>query len=59
MLLLAAMTLVGASILLYRVRPLAGITLGSGVIILVVLAHVGVLAAVVGPFIAWRRRRQR
>jgi hypothetical protein len=57
--LLAAVTLIGASLLLYRVRPLAGITFGSGAIILVVLAHVGALAAVAGPFIAWRRRRRR
>jgi hypothetical protein len=57
--LLAAVTLIGASIFLYRVRPLAGITVGSGALLLVVLAHLGVLAAVIGPFVAWRRRRRR
>ena len=58
-LVLAVMTLIGASIFLYRVRPLAGITFGSGALLLVVLAHLGVLAAVIGPFVAWRRRQRR
>ena len=52
----AAATLIGASIFLYRVRPLAGITFGSSAVALAVLAHLGILAAVVGPFVAWRRR---
>jgi hypothetical protein len=52
-------TLIVAAIFLYRIRPLAGITFGSTAIVLAVLAHLGVLAAVVGPFIAWRRRRRR
>jgi hypothetical protein len=56
--LFAAATLVIASIVLYEIRPLAGITFGSGAIVLAVLAHLGVLAAVVGPFVAWRRRRR-
>jgi hypothetical protein len=38
-----AATLIVASIFLYRIRPLAGITLGSGATALVVLAHLGVL----------------
>jgi hypothetical protein len=57
--LFATATLIVASIFLYRIRPLAGITLGSGAIGLAVLAHLGILAAVVGPLVAWRRRRQR
>jgi hypothetical protein len=52
----AAATLIGASILLYRVRPLAGIAFGSTGVALAVLAHLGILAAVIGPFVAWRRR---
>jgi hypothetical protein len=55
----ATATLIGASIFLYRVRPLAGITFGSTAIALVVLAHLGILAAIIGPFVAWRRRRRR
>ena len=52
----ATATLIVASILLYRIRPLAGITFGSTAIGLAVLAHLGILAAVVGPLVAWRRR---
>ena len=52
----AAATLIGASIFLYSVRPLAGITFGSTAIALAVVAHLGILAAVVGPLVAWRRR---
>jgi len=53
-----AAMMIFASILLYRSRPLAGITLGSSAIVLVVLAHLGVVAAVVAPFLMWRRRRR-
>jgi hypothetical protein len=53
---LTAATLIGASIFLYTVRPLAGITFGSTAIALGVLAHLGILAAVIGPLLAWRRR---
>jgi len=56
--LFTATALVVASIVLYRIRPLAGITFGSSAIVLAVLAHLGVLASVVGPFVAWRRRRR-
>jgi hypothetical protein len=52
----ATATVIGAFIFLYRVRPFVGITFGSTAIVLAVLAHLGVLAAVVGPFLAWRRR---
>jgi hypothetical protein len=45
----ATATLIGTFIFLYRVRPLAGITFGSTAIVLAVLAHLGILAAVVGP----------
>jgi hypothetical protein len=47
--LFATATLIGASIFLNRVRPLAGITFASTAIALAVLAHLGILAAVVGP----------
>jgi len=54
--LVGAGTLIAASIFLYRIRPLAGITFGSGAVLLAVLAHVGVLAAIGVPIVAWRRR---
>jgi hypothetical protein len=57
--LVAAGTLIIASIFLYRVRPLVGTTFGSGAIVLAVLVHLGLLADIVGPFVAWRRRRRR
>jgi hypothetical protein len=53
-----AATVIGASIFLYRVRPLAGITFGSTAVALAVLAHLGVLAAIVGPIVARRRARR-
>jgi uncharacterized membrane protein len=52
----ATATVIGAFIFLYRVRPFVGITFGSTAIVLAVLAHLGILAGVVGPFLAWRRR---
>jgi hypothetical protein len=55
----AVATLIVASIFIYRIRPLVGITVGSGAIVLAALADLGVLAAVLGPFIAWRRRTRR
>jgi hypothetical protein len=55
----AAATLIGAFIFLYRVRPLAGMTFGSTAIALAVLAHLGLLAAIIGPLVAWRRRTRR
>jgi hypothetical protein len=57
--LVAAGTLIIASIFLYSIRPLVGITFGSGAIVLAVLVHLGVLAAIVGPVMARRRRRRR
>jgi hypothetical protein len=57
--LFAAATLIAGSIFLYRIRPLTRITFGSSAIALAVLAHLGILAALVGPFVAWRRRRRR
>jgi hypothetical protein len=57
--LFATAALIAASTLLYRVRPLAGITFGSTAIALAVLAHLGILAAFIGPLVAWRRRRPR
>jgi hypothetical protein len=57
-LLVAAVVLIVSSFLLYRVLPVAGITLGvsSGVIAAVVMVHLGVFAALIAPFIALRRR---
>jgi hypothetical protein len=52
----ATATVIAASLFLYRIRPLAGIGFGSTAIGLAVLAHLGILAAVVGPLVAWRRR---
>jgi hypothetical protein len=52
----ATATLIVTSIFLYRIRPLAVISFGSTAIALAVLAHLGLLAAVVGPLVAWRRR---
>jgi hypothetical protein len=52
----ATATLIAASIWRYRIRPLAGITFGSTAVVLAVLAHLGILAAVVAPLVAWRRR---
>jgi len=45
-----------AGILLYRVGLMAGLTaaVGSTTIALIVLAHLGVLATVIGTFVAWR-----
>ena len=39
----ATATLIAASIFLYRIRPLAGISFGSTAIALAVLAHLGIL----------------
>ncbi len=56
-LLVAAVMLVARSFV-YRVVPAAGIALGvsSGVVAIVVMAHLGVLAALIAPFIVLRRR---
>jgi hypothetical protein len=48
----------GASIFLYRVQPLAGISFGSTAVALAVLAHLGVLAALVGPLVTRRGPRR-
>jgi hypothetical protein len=55
----SAVLLIAGSILLYRAGLMAGLTaaVGSTTIALIVLAHVGVLAAVIGTMVAWRRRR--
>jgi len=56
---IAAVLLIAGPILLYRSGVIAGLTaaVGSTTIALIVLAHVGVLAAVLGTMVAWRRRR--
>ncbi len=60
-LLVAAVVLIVSSFLLYRLLPAAGIMSGvsSGVIAVVVMAHLGVLAALIAPFVALRRRSRR
>jgi hypothetical protein len=57
-LLVVAVVLIVSALPLYRVLPVAGITLGvsSGTVAIVVIAHLGVLAAVIAPFVALRRR---
>jgi hypothetical protein len=49
-----------ALFVLYRVRPNAGLmaAAGSGAIGLIVIVHLGVLAAAVGAYLTWRRRRR-
>ena len=53
--------LIAGPVLLYRIRPVVGIAaaFGSGAIALIVLAHLGVVAAVIAPFLLWRRRTRR
>jgi hypothetical protein len=57
-LVVAIAVLAAGSILLYRVLPIAGIALGvgSGTVAIVVLAHLGVLAAIIASLMASRRR---
>ena len=57
-LLIAAVVVIGASFVLYRTSPVAGMALGvgSGAIAIIVIAHLGVLAAVIAPFAILRRR---
>lgn len=60
-LMVAMAALIGGPILLYRIRPIAGMTAaaGSGVIALVAIAHLGIVAAVLTPLVAALRRRSR
>ena len=60
-LLIAAVVLIVSSFVLYRILPAAGMALGisSGVVAAVVMAHLGVLAALIVPFVALRRRSRR
>jgi hypothetical protein len=53
----AAGALIAGPILLYRAGLMAGLTaaVGSTTIAVIVLAHLGVLATVIGTFVAWRR----
>ena len=55
-LVVVAVMVIGGSIFLYRVRPLAAITFGSTAVVLAVFAHLGVLAAVFASIVALRRR---
>ena len=52
----ATAMVVGGFIISFRVRPLVGITFGSIAVVLAVLAHLGVLAAVYASIVALRRR---
>ena len=56
--LVATVLLALVSLLLYRLVPMAGAALGfgSGLAAAVVMAHLGALAALMGPFVALRRR---
>ena len=60
-LLYGAVAIIGGSVLLYKAVPLAGIVLGvgSGTVAVVVMAHLGVVAALAAPFAIWRRRSRR
>lgn len=60
-LLLVVIVAMGASIVLYRIWPVASIAagVGTGTIAVIAMAHLGVLAVVVGPLLALRRRRRR
>ena len=56
--LLVAVVVIVLSSFVYRVLPAAGIALGvsSGVVAVVVMAHLGVLTALIAPFVVLRRR---
>jgi uncharacterized membrane protein YhaH (DUF805 family) len=57
-LLLAVVVIIGGALLLYRAALFARILInaGSGAVAVVVMAHLGVLAALVAPFAILRRR---
>ena len=57
-LLIAAAAVIGASVVLYRAYPITGMLVGvsSGAVAVIVMAHLGVLAAVLAPFAILRRR---
>lgn len=52
---------IGGLLLLYRILPGAGLTaaVGSSVLAVVVMAHLGVLAVLLAPIYALLRRRSR
>lgn len=56
----AAAVLIAAAVLFFWSRSVTVVAaaLGSGVIVLAVLAHLGVLAAVIGTLVARYRRQQ-
>jgi hypothetical protein len=57
-LVLAAVVIISGSLLLYKAAPFAGIVIGagSGAVAVVVMAHLGVLTALIAPFAILRRR---
>ena len=59
--LVVAVVLIVSALLLYRILPFAGITLcvSSGVVAILAMAHLGLLAAIIGPFVALRSRSRR
>ncbi len=60
-LLVGTAALAAVSVLLYRVVPSAAVALGvgSGTVAMIVAAHLGVLAAILAPIMALRRRSRR
>lgn len=52
---------VGGLVFLYRIQPVAGLTaaVGSTVLAVIVMAHLGVLAVLLAPINALLRRRSR
>ena len=60
-LLVAAVALIASPIVLYMVLPLAGVSASvvSGVALMMLIKHLGVLAALLGPLYALLRRRLR
>ncbi len=57
-LLVTAVVIIGGSLVLYKAVPVAGIVIGVGssAVAVVVMAHLGVLAAVLVPLAILRRR---
>lgn len=56
---IAVIVLIAGPVVLYYILPHVGLpaTLVSSVIILMVVKHLGLLAALLGPLYAWFRRR--
>jgi hypothetical protein len=61
LLLVSAVALIVGPIILYKVLPLAGVSasLVSAVVVVVAVKHLGLLAVLLAPLYALRRRRRR